>query len=177
MPDVYVVNNGANTLDVARNIIDMYGLRMRLDSGTWGVMGISMGYTIGAAAVSGKRVLAIVGDSAFCFCGMEIEAICRYQLLVVALIFDNSGIYRGDEIGSAPSPTGPIRNARYGRIIEAFGGAGYHVTDTPSLTKALIDALAAGKPALINCLMDPMAGAESGHLRNLNPKSPPSNTA
>ena len=176
-PDVYVVNDGANTLDFARNIIDMYEPRRRLDSGTWGVMGIGMGYAIGAAVVSGKRALAIVGDSAFGFCGMEIETICRYQLPVVTLIFNNNGIYRGDEIGSAPSPTGLIRNARYDKIIEAFGGAGYHVTDTPSLTKALIDALAAGKPALINCVIDPMAGTESGHLQHLNPKSRLSNTA
>ena len=176
-PDVYVVNDGANTLDFARNIIDMYEPRRRLDSGTWGVMGIGMGYAIGAAVVSGKRALAIVGDSAFGFCGMEIETICRYQLPVVTLIFNNNGIYRGDEIGSAPSPTGLIRNARYDKIIEAFGGAGYHVTDTPSLTKALIDALAAGKPALINCVIDPMAGTESGHLQHLNPKSRLPNTA
>jgi hypothetical protein len=36
-PDLYVVNEGANTLDFARNIIDMYEPRKRLDSGTWGV--------------------------------------------------------------------------------------------------------------------------------------------
>ena len=170
-PDVYVVNDGANTLDFARNIIDMYEPRRRLDSGTWGVMGIGMGYAIGAAVVSGKRAVAIVGDSAFGFCGMEIETICRYQLPVVTLIFNNNGIYRGDEIGSAPSPTGLIQNARYDKIIEAFGGAGYHVTDTRSLTKVLIDALATGKPALINCVIDPTAGSESGHIQNLNPKS------
>jgi len=176
-PDVYVVNDGANTLDFTRNIVDMYEPRRRLDSGTWGVMGISMGYAIGAAVVSGKRVLAIVGDSAFGFCGMEIETICRYQLPVVTLIFNNNGIYRGDEIGSVPSPTGLSQNARYDKLIEAFGGAGYHVTDTPSLIKALIDALEAGKPALINCVIDPRAGTESGHLENLNPKSQLSATA
>jgi oxalyl-CoA decarboxylase len=42
-PDVYVVNEGANTLDFGRNIIDMDKPRHRLDSGTWGVMGIGMG--------------------------------------------------------------------------------------------------------------------------------------
>jgi oxalyl-CoA decarboxylase len=170
-PDVYVVNEGANTLDFARNIIDMYEPRKRLDSGTWGSMGIGMGYAIGAAVESGKPVVAIEGDSAFGFSGMEIETICRYNLPVVILVFNNGGIYRGDEIDSAPSPTGFIANARYDKLIEAFGGTGYHVTDTPSLTKALTDALAAGQPALINCVIDPMAGTESGHIQNLNPKS------
>ena len=170
-PDVYIVNEGANTLDFARNIIDMHEPRRRLDSGTWGVMGIGMGYAIGAAAVSGKAVVAIEGDSAFGFCGMEVETICRYQLPVVTIIFNNNGIYRGDVTSGVPSPTGLIKNARYDKIIEAFGGTGYHVTDTQSLIKALSAALAAGKPALINAVIDPTAGTESGHIQGLNPKS------
>jgi hypothetical protein len=170
-PDVYIVNEGANTLDFGRNIIDMHEPRHRLDSGTWGVMGIGMGYAIGAAVVTGKPVVAIVGDSAFGFCGMEIETICRYQLPVVTVIFNNSGIYRGDAVGSPYSPTGLMHNARYDKMIEAFGGAGYHVTDAPSLTKAVSEALAVRKPALINAVIDPTAGTESGHIRNLNPKS------
>jgi oxalyl-CoA decarboxylase len=170
-PDVYIVNEGANTLDFARNIIDMHLPRRRLDSGTWGVMGIGMGYAIGAAAVTGKPVLAIEGDSAFGFSGMEIETICRYELPVITVVFNNNGVYRGDAPGNPYSPTGLMRNARYDRIIEAFGGTGYHVTDTPSLTKAVSEALAAGKPALINAVIDPTAGTESGHIQNLNPRS------
>lgn len=170
-PDVYIVNEGANTLDLARNIIDMHRPRRRLDSGTWGVMGIGMGYAIGAATVTGKPVVAIEGDSAFGFCGMEVETICRYQLPVVTVVFNNNGIYRGDPAGSPCSPTGLTPDARYDKIIEAFGGAGYHVTDTASLTKALSDALATGRPALINAVIDPTAGTESGHIQGLNPKS------
>jgi oxalyl-CoA decarboxylase len=172
-PDVYIVNEGANTLDFARNIIDMHEPRRRLDSGTWGVMGVGMGYAIGAAVVTGKPVVAIEGDSAFGFSGMEVETICRYNLPVVTIVFNNNGIYRGDPVGTACSPTGLMHNARYDKMIEAFGGAGYHVTDTPSLTKALSDALAAGKPALINAVIDPTAGTESGHIQSLNPKSAP----
>ncbi|HVH77369.1 MAG TPA: oxalyl-CoA decarboxylase [Stellaceae bacterium] len=170
-PDVYIVNEGANTLDFGRNIIDMSLPRHRLDSGTWGVMGIGMGYAVGAAAVTGKPVLAIEGDSAFGFSGMEIETICRYGLPVVTVIFNNNGVYRGDPEGRPYSPTGLLRDARYDRIIEAFGGKGYHVTDTPSLTAAVGEALASGKPALINAVIDPTAGTESGHIQSLNPKS------
>lgn len=170
-PDVYIVNEGANTLDFGRNIIDMFEPRKRLDSGTWGVMGIGMGYAIGAAVESGKPVVALEGDSAFGFSGMEIETICRYKLPVVTVIFNNNGIYRGDVGGAAPSPTGFLADARYDKIIEAFGGAGYHVTDTASLTKAVREAVASGKPALINAVIDPRAGTESGHIASLNPKS------
>jgi oxalyl-CoA decarboxylase len=170
-PDVYIVNEGANTLDFGRNIIDMDKPRHRLDSGTWGVMGIGMGYAVGAAAVTGKPVVAIEGDSAFGFSGMEIETICRYELPVTTIIFNNNGVYRGDAPGSAYTPTGLLRDARYEKIIEAFGGTGYHVTDTPGLTKALTEALASGKPALINAVIDPTAGTESGHIQSLNPRS------
>jgi oxalyl-CoA decarboxylase len=174
-PDIYVVNEGANTLDFGRDIIDMHEPRKRLDSGTWGVMGIGMGYAIGAAVTSGKPVVAIEGDSAFGFSGMEIETICRYSLPIVTIIFNNGGIYRGDDLNRSgtkdPSPTVLLKTARYDKLIEAFDGKGYHVTDPPGLTKALTDALASGKPGLINCAIDPTAGTESGHIQNLNPKS------
>jgi oxalyl-CoA decarboxylase len=170
-PDMPIVNEGANTLDFARNIIDMYQPRRRLDSGTWGVMGIGMGYAIAAAAVTGGPVVAIEGDSAFGFSGMELETICRYKLPIVTLVFNNNGIYRGDKPGAPPSPTGFIADARYDKMIEAFGGVGYHVEDTSSLAKALEAALAARRPALINCVIDPTAGTESGHIESLNPKS------
>jgi len=169
-PDVYVVNEGANTLDFGRNIIDMFEPRKRLDSGTWGIMGIGMGYAIGAAVVSGKPVIAIEGDSAFGFSGMEIETICRYRLPIVILVFNNGGIYHGDAVGAAPSPTGFVHDARYDKLIGAFGGVGYHVTDKSSLSAAVTDALQAGRPALINVVIDPTAGTESGHIQNLNPK-------
>ena len=173
--EVYVVNEGANTLDLGRNVIDMYEPRKRLDCGTWGVMGIGMGYAVGAAVTGGKPVVAIEGDSAFGFCGMEIETICRYELPVVTVIFNNGGIYRGDDVnhsgGADPSPTVLMKNARYDKLIEAFGGTGHHVTDPQGLTRALTDALASGKPTIINCVIDPTAGTESGHLQSLNPTS------
>jgi oxalyl-CoA decarboxylase len=173
--EIYVVNEGANTLDFGRNIIDMYAPRKRLDSGTWGVMGIGMGYAIGAAVVSGKPVVAIEGDSAFGFSAMEVETICRYRLPIVIVVLNNGGIYRGDETnrsGAAdPAPTILTKEARYDKIIEAFGGTGYHVKDPEELKQALGEALASGRPALINCVIDPTAGTESGHIQHLNPRS------
>lgn len=170
-PDVYLVNEGANTLDFARNIIDMKQPRKRLDSGTWGIMGIGMGYAIAAAVEMGKPVVAVEGDSAFGFSGMELETICRYQLPVVTVVFNNGGIYRGATKDGVPSPTDFTRHSRYDKLIEAFGGTGYHVEDTENLTEALKKALELGRPALIDCTIDPTAGTESGHIQSLNPKS------
>lgn len=174
-PDINVVNEGANTLDYARSIIDMYQPRKRFDSGTWGIMGIGMGYAIGAAVTSGLPVVAIEGDSAFGFSGMELETICRYELPITSVIFNNNGVYRGTDVnptgGKDVAPTVFVKGARYDKMIEAFGGIGYHVTTPDELTQALTAAIAAGKPALINAVIDEAAGTESGRLTNLNPQS------
>ncbi|WP_406175560.1 oxalyl-CoA decarboxylase [Streptomyces sp. NBC_00996] len=173
-PETYIVNEGANALDIARNVIDMHVPRHRLDSGTWGVMGIGMGYAIAAAVESGGApVVAVEGDSAFGFSGMELETICRYKLPVVTIIMNNGGVYRGDDVNpldDAPSPTTLMLAARHDLMIEAFGGKGYRATTPAEVTAALTEALASGGPALIDCVIDPSAGTESGHISHLNPK-------
>jgi oxalyl-CoA decarboxylase len=173
-PGTFVVNEGANTLDFGRDILSMFEPRHRLDSGTWGVMGVGMGYAIAAAVETGKTVVAVEGDSAFGFSGMELETICRYQLPIVTVIFNNGGVYKGDEINhvsSDPAPTILLQSSRYEQLIEAFGGNGYYAEDPKALTAAMRRALTAAKPAVINCLIDPTAGTESGHLQKLNPDS------
>src|SRR5438046_311555 len=174
-PDAILVNEGANTLDLARGVIDMYKPRKRLDVGTWGVMGIGMGFAIAAAVETGNRVLAVEGDSAFGFCGMEVETICRYNLPVCIVVFNNNGIYRGTDVnpsgGPDPATTAFVKDARYDKIIEAFGGVGAHVTTPDELSRAVNRAMDSGKPTLINAVIDPAAGSESGRIGNLNPQS------
>ncbi len=174
-PDAILVNEGANTLDLARGIIDMYQPRKRLDVGTWGVMGIGMGFAVGAAVETGNPVLAVEGDSAFGFSGMEVETICRYKLPVCIVVFNNNGIYRGTDAnptgGSDPATTVFVKDARYDKIAEAFGGVGVHVTTPDELSRAVNEAMDAGKPTLINAVIDPAAGTESGRIGKLNPQS------
>ncbi|HQS46242.1 oxalyl-CoA decarboxylase [Xanthobacter sp. VTT E-85241] len=173
-PDAILVNEGANTLDLARGIIDMYQPRKRLDVGTWGVMGIGMGFAIAAAIETGKPVLAVEGDSAFGFSGMEVETICRYNLPVCIVIFNNNGIYRGldtDPTGRDPGTTVFVKDSRYDKMMEAFGGVGVNVTTPDELKRAVDEAMDSGKPTLINAVIDPAAGTESGRIGNLNPQS------
>jgi oxalyl-CoA decarboxylase len=173
-PDAILVNEGANTLDLARGIIDMYKPRKRLDVGTWGIMGIGMGQAIAAAVETGKPVLAIEGDSAFGFSGMEVETICRYKLPVCIVIFNNDGIYRGTDVNKVsddPAPTVFVKGARYDKMMEAFGGVGINATSPDELKRAVNEAMDSGKPTLINAVIDPGAGSESGRIGNLNPQS------
>ncbi|MBX9620026.1 MAG: oxalyl-CoA decarboxylase [Hyphomicrobiales bacterium] len=173
-PDAILINEGANTLDLARGVIDMYQPRKRLDVGTWGVMGIGMGFAVAAAIETGKPVLAIEGDSAFGFSGMEVETICRYDLPVCIVIFNNDGIYRGTDVNGAsndPATTVFVKGSRYDKMMEAFGGVGVNVTTPDELKRAVDKAMDSGKPTLINAVIDPAAGSESGRIGNLNPQS------
>ena len=174
-PDSVLVNEGANTLDFARSIIDVFKPRKRLDVGTWGIMGIGMGAAIAAAIETGERVLAIEGDSAFGFSGMEIETICRYNLPICVVVFNNNGIYRGTDRnptgGADVAPTVFVKDSRYDQMMAAFGGVGVYATTPDELSRAVNEAMDSGKPTLVNAIIDENAGTESGRIGNLNPQS------
>ncbi len=177
-PDAILVNEGANTLDFTRSIVDMYKPRKRLDVGTWGIMGIGMGFAVAAAVTTGERVIAVEGDSAFGFSGMELETICRYNLPVCVVVFNNNGIYKGTDQNQSGgkgagaldvAPTVFVKNARYDLMMQAFGGVGVTANTPSELDAAIKTALASGQPTLINAVIDETAGTESGRITSLNP--------
>jgi len=171
-PDAILVNEGANALDFTRSIVDMYKPRKRIDVGTWGIMGVGMGYCVAAAVTTKQQVIAVEGDSAFGFSGMEVETICRYNLPVCVVILNNNGVYKGTDVnprGGDVAPTVFVKGARYDRLIEAFGGVGAHATTPAELRKAMEEAIRSKRPTLINAVIDETAGTESGRITNLNP--------
>ena len=174
-PDAMLVNEGANALDFTRSIVDMYKPRKRLDVGTWGIMGIGMGFSVAAAVVSGQPVIAIEGDSAFGFSGMEVETICRYNLPVCVVVLNNNGVYRGTDVNPAGgpdvAPTVFVKGARYEMLMQAFGGVGVQVATPAELRKAMEAAILSRKPTLINAVIDETAGTESGRITSLTPQS------
>jgi oxalyl-CoA decarboxylase len=174
-PDAILVNEGANALDFTRSIVDMYRPRKRLDVGTWGIMGIGMGFAVAAAVVSGQPVIAVEGDSAFGFSGMEVETICRYNLPVCVVVFNNNGVYGGTDVnptgGPDVAPTVFVKGARYDKLMEAFGGVGVHATTPGELRKAVEEAVRSRRPTLVNAVIDETAGTESGRITSLNPSA------
>jgi oxalyl-CoA decarboxylase len=171
-PDAMLVNEGANALDFTRSIVDVYKPRKRIDVGTWGIMGVGMGYCVAAAVETKQQVIAIEGDSAFGFSGMEVETLCRYNLPVCIVIMNNNGVYKGtdtDPTGRDPAPTVFVKGARYDKLMEAFGGVGVNATTPAELRKAMEDAIRSKKPTLINAVIDETAGTESGRITSLNP--------
>lgn len=171
-PDTYLVSEGANTLDIGRNMVDMKLPRHRLDTGTWGVMGVGLGYAIAAVVETGKPVVALEGDSAFGFDGMEMETICRYHLPITVVVVNNGGIYNGTdrEVADQPGPTMLDATARYEYMAKAFGGDSYFVSSYQEMKVVFEQAVASKRPNIINVQIDPSMGKESGHIGNLNPK-------
>jgi oxalyl-CoA decarboxylase len=173
-PDATFVNEGANALDFTRSIVDMYKPRKRIDVGTWGIMGVGMGYCVAAAVTQQQPVIAIEGDSAFGFSGMEIETICRYDLPVCIVVMNNNGVYRGTDVdpnGRDPAPTVFVKGARYDKLMEAFGGVGVNATTPAELRQGMEEAIRSRKPTLINAVIDETAGTESGRITSLNPSA------
>ncbi|MCH5233473.1 MAG: oxalyl-CoA decarboxylase [Muribaculaceae bacterium] len=175
-PDVILVNEGANTLDDTRDAVDMFLPRHRIDCATWAIMGMGMGSAIGAAVATGKKVVAIEGDSAFGFSGMDFSTICRFNLPVTVVIFNNGGIYNhigvnpstNPEVKPDPAPT-TLDFDRYDKFGEVFNCGSAYVTTPDELKTALTAAIASGKPNIINIQLAPDAGKESGHIGYLNP--------
>ncbi len=172
-PDVLLVNEGANTLDDTRDSVNMSLPRHRVDCATWSIMGMGMGSCVGAAVATGKKVVAVEGDSAFGFSGMDFATICRYKLPVTVVIFNNGGIYNGVGVNpsgsDAPAPTTLDINARYNLIGEAFGADNYRVDNVADLKSALEASIASGRPTLIDVQLAADSGKESGHIGYLNP--------
>ena len=101
----------------------------------------------------------------------------RYQLPVIVIVFNNGGVYGGDrrspnEISGPfkddPAPTSFVPSAGYHILIEAFGGRGYLAGTPEGLKSALAESFSARKPAVINVIIDPYAGAESGRMQHKN---------
>lgn len=177
-PAPILVSEGANTMDVGRAVLEQTEPRTRLDAGTWGTMGVGLGYSIAAAVTNPEKlVVAVEGDSGFGFSGLEVETLVRYKLPVVVIIFNNGGVYGGDRrppediVGphkDDPAPTSFVPGARYDLVIEAFGGKGYLVANPAELKAALKESFSARKPAVINVTIDPYAGSESGRMGHRN---------
>ena len=159
--DAIIVTEGASTMDISRQVLDNYEPRKRLDAGTWGTMGVGPGFAIAAQVANpDKRVIALEGDAAFGFDGLEVEVAVRHKLPITWIVFNNNGIGGGPSSlpeGAAYPPNAFVPNARYDKVMEAFGGKGYHVETPQELRAALQASFDSGETTLINVTINPDA--------------------
>ena len=161
-PDDIIIGEGANTMDIGRTQMPNVHPRHRLDAGTYGTMGIGLGFAVAAAVANpGKRVVTVQGDSAFGFSGMECETICRYELPITIIVLNNNGIGGGMAAFPEGAPKPPFMlmpGARYEKVMEAFGGRGWYCTSIDQVGPALAEAASAGGPCLVHIALDPRSG-------------------
>ena len=159
--DAIVVTEGASTMDISRQVLDNYEPRKRLDAGTWGTMGVGPGFAIAAQVANpDKRVIALEGDAAFGFDGLEVEVAVRHKLPITWIVFNNNGIGGGPSSvpeGAAYPPNAFVPDARYDKVMEAFGGKGYHAETPQELRAALQASFDSGETTLINVTINPEA--------------------
>src|ERR1700675_941415 len=151
-----IIGERVSPMDIGRTQLFNAKPRHRLDAGSYGTMGIGMGLVIAAPVVHpDKPIISVSGDSAIGFSGMEMETVCRYQLPVKIVVFNNGGIGPGH----AEHPENPLQNmrpnaliygARYDKMMEGFGGKGGFMEHPRDLKGALQEAMDFPGPALVN---------------------------
>jgi 2-hydroxyacyl-CoA lyase 1 len=157
--DTVMVAEGASTMDISRQVLNYHNPRTRLDAGSFGTMGVGLGFAVAAAACNpGKRVIDLQGDSAFGFSGMEVETACRYNLPITFVIVNNNGVGGGptetDHNPLTARPGAYTAQAHYEKMAEAFGGVGFYCTKPEEVRPALLKANAASGPAIVNIIID-----------------------
>ena len=161
-PETIYVAEGANTMDISRSVLANEEPKRRLDAGSFGTMGVGAGFAIATAvAKPDNKVVCVQGDSAFGFAGMEVETACRYQLPITFVVINNNGIGIGGsslpDDRTQSSPGLYTIDARYDKVVEAFGRKGYFARTPDELSTAMKSAMSADGPALVNVAIDPKA--------------------
>ena len=91
-----ICSEGASTMDIGRTQLPNFKPRSRLDAGSYGTMGVGLGFVVAACVVHPDRpVVHVSGDSAIGFSGMEMETLCRYGMPAKIVVFNNGGIGPG----------------------------------------------------------------------------------
>jgi 2-hydroxyacyl-CoA lyase 1 len=190
--DIVYVSEGAQAMDISRSIFTMEHPRIRLDAGTYATMGVGLGYAIAAYAAynfpqpegtagssNRKKIVAIEGDSAFGFSGMEVETMARFQMDILVFVMNNSGLYRGDtdtaekwrerQLNTVAGTTTEGKGLTawslgyetdYQKMAELAGGIGIVARTPEELKEATKRGFEARVPVVVNVIIDPQANLE-----------------
>ena len=158
--DAIIVGDGGDFVSYAGRVVDSYEPGCWVDPGPFGCLGSGLGYAIGAKLARPERqVVALVGDGAFGFSGMELDTLARFKIPVV-IVMGNNGIWALEkhpmESLYGYSVAADLRpGTRYDQVAEALGCQGALVERPAQLRGALEAAFRSRRPTLINVLTDP----------------------
>lgn len=162
--DAILIEDGHDTLGFCRHSLKSHRPGHRINPGTMGNVGLGIPFAIGAkAARRDTQVVVVSGDSAFGWNGLEIDTACRHDLPIVCIIVNNAGITARPHDASAMMPGQDLGTPDYQMVATAFGGHGERVERAEDIAPALRRAIASGKPAILNVIVDPYV-ASATHL-------------
>ncbi|GAA4341916.1 hypothetical protein GCM10023144_43210 [Pigmentiphaga soli] len=155
--DAILVVDGQEILNYARQSIPTFHPGHRLNSGTFGTMGVGLPFGIGAKlAHPDKQVLVLHGDGSFGMHAMELDTARRFNIPLVTVISLNGG-WTADPDGVKPGRD--LGFTRYDKMAEGLGCFGAYVEKAEDIRPALERAFAAKVPAVVNVRTDPLARA------------------
>lgn len=160
--DAYLIVDGHEILTFGRQSIPTFEPAHRLNSGTWGTMGVGLPFGLGVkVAHPDKQVLVLHGDGSFGLNAMELDTAVRHKINVVCVISLNGG-WTADAQGIKPGRD--LGYTRFDKMAEALGCYGEYVEDPDQIGPALKRAFAIGKPALVNVKTDSRAAATTANF-------------
>ena len=153
--DAILVVDGQEILNFGRQSIPTFLPRHRINSGTFGTMGVGLPFGIGAKLAAPDRpVVVLHGDGSFGLNGMELDTAARHGIPVIVVISLNGG-WTADP--KRQKPGRDLGYTRFDRIAQDLGCHGEYVETPDEIRPALERARTAitnGKPALVNVVTD-----------------------
>jgi acetolactate synthase-1/2/3 large subunit len=172
--DTIVIGDGGDIVTLAGRIVKVHAHGHWMDPGPMGVLGVGLPFAMAAkAARPEKKVLVLNGDGAFGITAMDFDTLVRFDLPVVLVIGNDAGWgqMRTPQLmlfGEDHSVGTDLSLAtRYDKMAEAMGGHGERVTEPDQIQPAIRRALDAGRPAVVDVVLDPKGLADEASTREL----------
>ena len=164
------VADGGNWVAMAAKVIELSRPGRWLDPGPLGCLGVGAPFALAAKSLHPERQVWIVqGDGSFGLNGFDYETAVRFKLPMVCVVGNDAawGQIRLPQVqmfGEEKSPATMLSPTRYDKVVEALGGYGVYVTEPAQIRPALERALASGKVACVNVMLDPEAPMKAGAM-------------
>ncbi|MEZ4404064.1 MAG: thiamine pyrophosphate-binding protein [Kofleriaceae bacterium] len=166
--DTIVIGDGGDCVALGAKLLPRNKPGTWMDPGPLGCLGIGAPFALAAKKLHpGAKVLVLSGDGSFGLNGFDFETAIRWNLPVCVVVANDAawGQIRGPQVmifGAARAPATKLASTRYDRVVEAFGGKGYHVEDPAQLVPTLRAALAEPTVTCVNVTIDPEFVVASG---------------
>jgi len=157
-PDALVICDvGAHKLWMARMFPSEQPNTCIISNG-FASMGIGLPGAVAAQLLyPGRQVVAVTGDAGFLMNSQELETAVRLGLPIVILIWrdDGYGVIRWKQQVRFHRTSGvEFKNPDFVAYANSFGAAGFRVEGPSELRGIMKEALACGRPAIIDCPVD-----------------------